>query len=276
VRGYSIHEGRFFNGAEVQSDASVVVLGQTVVDNLLVGDPVGQFVRINNHPFKVIGVFASRGFSGSFNQDDLTLMPIQTAWADALPKDAPRIDQILVQASSASRTAAVKTEITNTLLQRHHILNPAEADFQVRTQQDLIASSERVGTVMQWMLTVVAVIALLTGGIGIMSLMLGSVGERTYEIGIRRAFGAARRHILAQFLIEALLLACFGGLAGLALGYGAASFMSDVVTDLPAPIVTVGAMVLAIGLALAVGIAAGLYPAARAARLQPVDAVRRF
>jgi putative ABC transport system permease protein len=276
VRGYTMGEGRFFNGAEAQSAASVVVLGRTVVDNLLAGDPVGQLVLINNHPFKVIGVFAARGYSGSFNQDDLAVMPLQTAWATVLPKDAPRVDQVLIQAATANKTSAVKTEVTNTLLQRHHITNPAEADFQVRTQQDLLASSERVGTVMQWMLSVVAAIALLTGGIGIMSLLLGSVGERTYEIGIRRAVGAARKHILAQFLVEALLLSCIGGLAGLAVGYGAASFMGDIVTDLPAPIVTTTAVLVAIALAVVVGAVAGLYPAMRAANLEPAEAVRRI
>jgi putative ABC transport system permease protein len=237
---------------------------------------VGQLVLINNHPFKVIGVFAARGYSGSFNQDDLAVMPLQTAWATVLPKDAPRVDQVLIQAATANKTSAVKTEVTNTLLQRHHITNPAEADFQVRTQQDLLASSERVGTVMQWMLSVVAAIALLTGGIGIMSLLLGSVGERTYEIGIRRAVGAARKHILAQFLVEALLLSCIGGLAGLAVGYGAASFMGDIVTDLPAPIVTTTAVLVAIALAVVVGAVAGLYPAMRAANLEPAEAVRRI
>jgi putative ABC transport system permease protein len=276
VRGYTLSEGRFFNGAEAPSGASVVVLGRAVVDALLSGDPVGQLVRINNHPFKVIGVFASRGFSGSYNQDDLAVMPMQTLWADVLPRTEPRIDQVFVEATSPAATSLVKSEVTNALLQRHHITNPAQADFQVRTQHDLVASAERVGTVMQWMLAVVAAIALLTGGIGIMSLMLGSVSERTYEIGIRRAVGATRGNILAQFLLESLLLACFGGLAGIAAGIGVSSFMSQVITDLPAPVVTVAAVIVAAAFAVVIGVAAGLHPAMRAARLQPVEAVRRL
>ena len=276
VRGYALSEGRFFNGAEAPSGASVVVLGRAVVDALLSGDPVGQLVRINNHPFKVIGVFASRGFSGSYNQDDLAVMPMQTLWADVLPRTEPRIDQVFVEATSPAATTLVKSQVTNTLLQRHHITNPALADFQVRTQHDLVASAERVGTVMQWMLAVVAAIALLTGGIGIMSLMLGSVSERTYEIGIRRAVGASRGNILAQFLLESLLLACLGGLTGIAVGIGVSSFMSQVVTDLPAPVVTVAAVVVAAAFAVVIGVAAGIHPAMRAARLQPVEAVRRL
>lgn len=276
VRGYALSEGRFFNGAEAPSAASVVVLGRTVVDSLLSGDPVGQLVRINNHPFKVIGVFAARGFSGSYNQDDLVVMPLQSLWADVLPRTQARIDQVFVQATKPAATSLVKSEVTNTLLQRHHITNPAQADFQVRTQQDLVASAERVGTVVQWMLAVVAAIALLTGGIGIMSLMLGSVSERTYEIGIRRAVGATRGNILAQFLLESLVLACLGGLAGIAVGIGVSSFMSQVINDLPAPVVTGTAIVVAAAFAVVIGVAAGIHPAMRAARLQPVEAVRRL
>ena len=260
VRGYALSEGRFFNGAEAPSGASVVVLGRAVVDALLSGDPVGQLVRINNHPFKVIGVFASRGFSGSYNQDDLAVMPMQTLWADVLPRTEPRIDQVFVEATSPAATTLVKSQVTNTLLQRHHITNPALADFQVRTQHDLVASAERVGTVMQWMLAVVAAIALLTGGIGIMSLMLGSVSERTYEIGIRRAVGASTSELTK----------------GWQLGIGVSSFMSQVVTDLPAPVVTVAAVVVAAAFAVVIGVAAGIHPAMRAARLQPVEAVRRL
>lgn len=276
ARGYTIREGRFLNAAEVQSAASVVVLGQTVVDGMFVGeDPVGQTVRINQHPFTVIGVFASRGYSGSYNQDDLAVMPITALWANVLPTSAPRIEQVLIQATSPNATAQVKNEVTNTLLRRHHITNPAQADFQVRTQQDLIASAERFGTLMKWMLVVIASISLLTGAIGIMSLMLASVRERSYEIGIRRAVGATRGNILSQFLLEALFLSCIGGVVGIALGYGAATFMGSVVTDIPAPVVTYNAVLVAIAVALVVGVGAGLYPAARAASLQPVEAVRR-
>jgi len=276
VRGYSLSYGRFFNGAETGSAASVVVLGKTVVDNLVGGNPIGQFVRINNHPFKVIGVFAARGFSGSFDQDDLAVMPLNSLWADVLPSSAPRIDQVLVQASNPGATDLVKAQVTNTLLQRHRILNPALADFQVRTQRDLVASAERTGTLMQWMLGLIAAIALLTGGIGIASLLLGSVSERTYEIGIRRAVGASRGDIIAQFMLESLLLAVVGGVVGIALGVGVASFFAQIVTDLPAPMISATAVSVAAPFAVVVGVVAGIHAALRAARLQPVDAVRRL
>lgn len=276
TRGYTISEGRFFNAAEVKSSASVVVLGSAVASGIFPGvDPVGQSVTMNNHPLSVIGMFTQRGYSGSYNQDDLVVMPITSTWAYVLPSSAQRVQQVFVQATSPNATARVKDEVTNTLLQRHHIINPIEADFQVRTQQDLLASAQRIGTVMKWMLAVTATISLLTGAIGITSLMLASVRERAYEIGIRRAVGGTRRNILAQFLLEALLLACTGGVAGIALGYGGAALIGELLPDLPTPIVTWTAILAAISVALVIGVGTGLYPAARAARLQPVEAVRR-
>ena len=276
ARGYVMKAGRFFSTPELTSAAPEIILGQTVVEELFPDvDPVGQTVQINSHPFTVIGVFASRGYSGSYNQDDLAVMPITTLWDTVLPPTQPQIQQILVQATSANATGSVQTEVTNTLLRQHQIANPALADFRVQTQQDLVAGAERLGTVMQWMLGVVAVIALLTGAIGIMSLMLATVGERAYEIGVRRAVGASRDDILGQFLIEALLLALLGGVAGIAFGFGGASLIGNFLTDLPAPVVTGLAILVAAAAALVIGVGAGLYPAVRAALLQPVDAVRR-
>jgi len=276
ARGYSLSAGHFFSPVDITNTTSVVVLGQTVVTQIFPNvNPIGQRVSINDHLFMVIGVFAQRGFSGSYNQDDLVALPINTLWGTVLPTSASKIQQILVQASSVNTTSLVQTEVTNTLLRQHQIANPALADFRVQTQQDLVASAERLGTVMQWMLGSVAVIALLTGAIGIMSLMLATVGERAYEIGVRRAVGASREDILGQFLIEALLLAFLGGVAGIALGYGGATFMGDVLTDLPAPVVTGVAVLVAAAAALVIGVGAGLYPAVRAALLQPVEAVRR-
>jgi putative ABC transport system permease protein len=276
ARGYSMKAGHFFSSVDVTNFQSEVILGQTVVAQIFPNvAPVGQIVQINGHPFTVFGVFAPRGFSGSYNQDDLAVVPISTLWTTVLPTSASKIQQILVQATSVNTTSNVATEVTNTLLRQHQIANPALADFRVQTQQDLVASAERLGTVMQWMLGSVAVIALLTGAIGIMSLMLATVGERAYEIGVRRAVGASREDILGQFLIEALLLAFLGGVAGIALGIGGATFMGDVLTDLPAPVVTGVAVLVAAAVALVIGVGAGLYPAVRAALLQPVEAVRR-
>jgi putative ABC transport system permease protein len=274
ARGYTISSGRFISSGDVIGRTAVVVLGQTVVSKIFPNvSPINQTVQINGSTFTVIGVFAPRGFSGSYNQDDLAVMPIETLWGTV--PTLSKIQQILVQARSTGTTSNVQTEVTNTLLRTHQIANPALADFRVETQQDLVASAERLGNVMQWMLGAVAVIALLTGGIGIMSLMLATVGERAYEIGVRRAVGASREDILGQFLIEALLLAVLGGVAGIALGFGGATFMGDVLTDLPAPEVTGLAVLIAAAVALVIGVGAGLYPAVRASLLQPVEAVRR-
>ena len=276
ARGYTLSEGLSFGPSAITAAQPVVILGQTVAREIFPDvNPIGQNVLINGQQFKVIGEYAARGFSGTFNQDDLVVMPISTLWNLVLPQTLPQIQQILVQATSPSTTSAVATEVTNTLLHQHNITDPALADFTVQTQQDLVASAEQLGTVMQWMLGAVAVIALLTGGIGIMSLMLATVGERAYEIGVRRAVGASREDILGQFLLEALLLAVLGGIAGIALGFGGATFMGDVLTALPAPVVTGLAVLVAAGVALVIGVGAGLYPAVRASLLQPVEAVRR-
>lgn len=276
ARGYTLSQGVSFSPAAVSAAQPVVILGPTVARQLFPNvDPIGQTVLINQQGFKVIGEYASRGYSGLYNQDDLVVVPISTLWNLVLPTTLPKIQQILVQASSPSTTANVATEATNTLLRQHGITDPALADFRVETQQDLVASAERLGTVMQWMLGAVGVIALLTGGIGIMSLMLATVGERAYEIGVRRAVGASREDILGQFLIEALLLAVLGGVAGIALGFGGATLMGDVLTDLPTPVVTGLAVLIAGLVALVIGVGAGLYPAVRASLLQPVEAVRR-
>lgn len=277
VRGYGIAEGRFLTDADVNASAAVVVVGQTVVANLFAGvDPVGQTVQINKHPFNVIGVFNSRGTSGPFNEDDLALLPITSLRSYVLPGGSPPIQQILVQAASAAVAQRVKDEVTNTLLQRHHILDPSAADFQVRTQGDLLGAAERLATVMQWTLGALAVTALLTGAVGIGGLMLTRVGERTHEIRVSRVVGAARSDILAQFVIEGVLLACAAGLAGIALGIAATSLTANIMTDMPAPTVTRTAVAVAVAATLIVGALAGLYPGIRASRLEPTNPVRTF
>ncbi len=276
ARGYTLSEGTAFGPTAVTAAQLTVILGATVARQIFPDvDPIGQTVIINNQSFKVAGVYAARGYSGLYNQDDLVVIPISALWQWVLPTGAAQIQQILVQASSTNTTTNGATHVTPTLLRLHNITDPALADFRVVTQQDLVASAQRLGTVMQWMLGAVAIIALLTGGIGIMSLMLATVGERAYEIGVRRAVGASREDILGQFLIEALLLALVGGVAGIALGFGGATFMGDVLTDIPAPVVTGLAVLIAAGVALVIGVGAGLYPAVRASLLQPVEAVRR-
>ncbi len=279
ARGYTLSQGQPFGPSAIAAAQPVVILGQTVARELFPDEsnPIGQ--TFSSHaPGTVQGdrrVRASR-----LLRDTQPRRPRGHADLDPLEFRVFRAVRLRSSKSSCRRqvpstTSAVATEVTNTLLHQHNITNPALADFTVQTQQDLVASAEQLGTVMQWMLGAVAVIALVTGGIGIMSLMLATVGERAYEIGVRRAVGASREDILGQFLLEALLLAVLGGIAGIALGFGGATFMGDVLTALPAPVVTGLAVLVAAGVALVIGVGAGLYPAVRASLLQPVEAVRR-
>lgn len=275
TRGYSVAEGRFFNANDVNASSSVVVLGRTVSDALFAGaDPTGQSVRVNGHTFTVIGVLTGRGFSGTYDQDDLVLMPITSEWAYVLPPGATHIQQIIIQASSPATTDRVRIEVSNTLLRRHHILNPADADFQVRSQQDLVSQAERVGTVMNWTLGAIAAIALLTGAVCLLMLMLARLAERRHEISMSRAIGAARADILTQFVLEPLILACAGGAAGILVGVAATRLTGTIMTDLPVPVVSSTGVAVAAGIALVVGTLAGLYPALRAARMDPAEALR--
>lgn len=273
ARGYSIAEGRFLNQADVNATSSVVVLGQTAVDKLFPGvDPIRQTVRINNNPFTVIGVMAPRGYSGTYDQDDLVLTPISAAWVNVLPTGAPRIQQVVVQATSRAVTGRVKAEVTHTLLRRHDIANPADADFRVLSQHDLVTGAERVTTVMDWTLGAVGAVALGGGAVCILLLMLLRVAERTHEISVSLAIGAARADILTQFLTEALLLAGIAGALGIVLGVAATRLAAGVMRDLPAPTVTGTALAVAAAMAIIVGLSAGIYPALRAAKLRPTDA----
>ena len=277
ARGYTVAEGRFFNASDVNASSSVVVLGRTVSDALFAGaDPTGQLVRINGHTFTVIGVFAGRGFSGTYDQDDLVLMPITSEWAYVLPTGATHIQQIMVQASSPATTDRVGIEVTNTLLRRHHILNPADADFQVRTQHNLVSQTERVGTVMSWTLAAIAAIALLTGAVCLLMLMLARLAERAHEISVSRAIGAARADILTQFVMEPLIVACAACAVGILVGVAATRLTATIMTDLPVPVVSSTAVAVAAGIALVIGTLAGVYPALRAIKIDPAQALRGF
>jgi putative ABC transport system permease protein len=278
VRNYAVQEGDFITQANVQAKSAVAVIGSNVASELFTGgqDPVGQSVRINNIPFRVAGVLVTKGGGGFGNQDDQILVPLTTAMARLQRGRAgagSTVSQISVQVTSPSQMDAAIQQISDILRQRHHVLY--QDDFTVRSQADLLSSANQITGVLTLFLGGVAGISLLVGGIGIMNIMLVSVTERTREIGIRKAVGATRQNVLSQFLTEATILSVLGGLIGVALGAGIAHLVSGLnlgstpITAVVAP----DSILLATLFSLAVGLFFGIYPAYRAAGLNPIDAL---
>jgi putative ABC transport system permease protein len=276
VRNYQLASGQFFSSGEVDASSKVAVIGPTVATNLFSGaDPIGQVMKINRQNFRVIGVFASKGSSGGFNnQDDVVVVPITSAWSYLLGGRGRNVQQIYVEATSAEATAAASTEVTEVLLDRHHISDPTLADFQILSQQDVLNSASQTTGVLTLMLGAIAGISLIVGGIGIMNIMLVTVTERTREIGIRKAIGARRQDILLQFLIESMFLSGLGGALGILIGFGLARVLPLLVSTLPTPIISTPSVFMAFGISVGIGLFFGLYPANRAARLRPIEALR--
>jgi len=276
VRNYQLASGQFFSSGEVDASSKVAVIGPTVASNLFSGaDPIGQVMKINRQNFRVIGVFASKGSSGGFNnQDDVVVVPITSAWSYLLGGRGRNVQQIYVEATSAEATAAASTEVTEVLLDRHHISDPTLADFQILSQQDVLNSASQTTGVLTLMLGAIAGISLVVGGIGIMNIMLVTVTERTREIGIRKAIGARRQDILLQFLIESMFLSGLGGALGILIGFGLARVLPLLVSTLPTPIISTPSVFMAFGISVGIGLFFGLYPANRAARLRPIEALR--
>ena len=274
IRSWPVDRGAQLTTSDVESGAKVAVLGQTVVDKLFgsSADPIGQMVRIKNIPFQVIGVLAKKGQS-AFGQDydDSVYVPVSTFGAKIQGGLHNYINGIVfVGANSAADTTRAETQITNLLRDRHHI-SGVDDDFFIRNLTEL-ANSQQEGTkTMTTLLDAIAAISLLVGGIGIMNIMLVSVTERTREIGLRMAVGAKPRNILLQFLVEAMSLSTMGGLLGVALGVGGASWATTFgwQTQIRPDIVGI-----AVVFSAAVGIGFGLYPAYKASRLDPIDALR--
>ncbi|TMD42982.1 MAG: FtsX-like permease family protein [Chloroflexi bacterium] len=276
VRNYQLASGQFFTAADVDGSSRVAVIGQTTVTNLFgANDPIGQTMKVNGQSFRVIGVFAQKGSSGGFNnQDDIVVVPITSAWNYLLGGRGRNVQQIYVEATSASATTAANTEVTQILLDRHHISDPAQADFQILSQQDVLNSASQTTGVLTLMLGAIAGISLVVGGIGIMNIMLVTVTERTREIGIRKAIGARRQDILLQFLIESMFLSGVGGALGILIAFGLAPVLPLLVSALPSPIISMPSVFMAFGISVGIGLFFGLYPANRAARLRPIEALR--
>jgi putative ABC transport system permease protein len=278
VRNFPVAEGDFIVESNLQSKSTVAVIGANVAQELFPDgqDPVNQTIRINNIPFRVIGVLEAKGGSGFGNADDQILVPITTGMARLQRNRSAAgnlISQISVQVTGGSEMNAATQQIGDVLRQRHHIR--VADDFTIRSQADLLSSANQITGILTLFLGGVAGISLLVGGIGIMNIMLVSVTERTREIGIRKAIGATRRNILAQFLTEATFLSVLGGLIGVGLGVIIAHFVSGInlgATPIHA-IVSPGSILLATMFALAIGLFFGIYPAYRASALNPIDAL---
>jgi len=279
VRNARVSTGEFIQPAHVASRSNVVLLGSVVQERLFGDqDPIGQWIRINNLPFRVIGTLESKGVTGFINQDDVVLVPITTALSRLDPgrsyRGANVITGINVQVVSADLLDEATEQISAVLRRRHHVLY--EDDFAVIGQNELMKTANQIIAIFTFFLGGVAAISLIVGGIGIMNIMLVSVTERTREIGIRKAVGATRRDILVQFLMEAITLTLVGGIIGVLLGSGVTALVSEV--DLGGvtlnPTIGLDAVLLAIGFSAAVGILFGLYPARRAAYLNPIEALR--
>jgi ABC-type antimicrobial peptide transport system permease subunit len=276
VRDWNVAAGSFFTQRDEDAANRVVVLGQTVVDQLFGPgeDPLGAQIRIVDVPFTVIGVLESKGQSGwGQDQDDVLLIPFTTGVRRVLgTKFVGTVDMIFATAASDGEIEAAENEITVLLHERHHIQNGQDDDFTVRDLNEIAKARESASQVMSTLLLTVASISLLVGGIGIMNILLVSVTERTREIGIRMAVGAKSRHILLQFLIEAITLSVAGGLAGAVLGVAGAeaiSFFAEWPT-----VVSPAAIVGSILFSGAVGVFFGFYPARKASRLDPILALR--
>ena len=270
IRDYTVAEGAAFSAEDVTNRLRVALIGQTVATNLFgAADPIGATVQFNGIDFHVVGLLTPKGSNGQQDQDDIVITPI-TAVQDTLAGANAPLSQITIEAKSRGAMTAAADEVTTVLLGTHHISDPTSADFQVLNQATLLSTASSTNSVFTVLLGAVAAISLLVGGIGVMNIMLVTVTERTREIGIRKAIGARRSDILGQFLVEAVLLSLLGGVAGVAGGLIGSRFRIVGVT----PVVAWYSVALAFGVAVAVGLFFGLYPANRAASLRPIEALR--
>jgi putative ABC transport system permease protein len=279
VRNFYPVSGRFLDEQDNAAAARVAVLGQTVYEALFPDGepPVGEIIKINNLNFRVIGLMEEKGGSGFNDQDNLVLVPLNTAQRRLFPARRAdgkmRIDLIYAQVVDSSRQEAAIVQMELALRDSHRLGLDEENDFTVLSQAEIVSAFAQVTSVLTTFLAVIAAISLLVGGIGIMNIMLVSVTERTREIGLRKAVGAKQGDILWQFLTEAITIAVVGGTLGLFLGM-VGTFLIGQLSDSLSPGVAWGSVVLAIGFSAAVGLFFGIFPARRAARLNPIDALR--
>jgi len=277
VREWNLAEGRFFDQGEITRFGKVAILGKTVSSQLFGEDnPVGQVVRIRGIPFEIIGLMETKGQSSQGqDQDDVIFVPLTTGRNRLFGEPRGRIARvgtIMIKAQEGASTQEVEARITDLLRQRHRIAPGMENDFQIRNLTEILKTQEAASKVMSMLLAAVASVSLLVGGIGIMNIMLVSVTERTREIGLRLAVGARGRDIMMQFLVEAMTLATLGGAIGVLLGV----LISWLVAYIAIWNISLNplSIILAVGFSAAIGIFFGYYPAKKAAKMQPIEALR--
>ena len=277
ARNWEIDQGRPFADTEYRSAGKVILIGSTVAEKLFPGeDPLGKIIRVNKVPLQVVGVLGTKGQTPfGTDQDDTAFIPLTTAKKRVLGGrwvKSNLVGQITVKVRDAQDVAEAEQEVATLLRQRHRIGEGAQDDFNIRNISLFLAARAESTRVMGILLASVAAISLIVGGIGIMNIMLVSVTERTREIGLRMALGARRRDILTQFVVEAITLCLLGGLIGVALGIGGSHLIAQT-GDWPV-LIEPQAIMLAVGFSAAVGVFFGFYPARKASRLDPIDALR--
>jgi len=275
VREWQIDRGRFIESLDLANQAKVAVLGATVVEELFgeLVDPLGKMVKISRQNYEIVGILASKGVGGFQNLDDQVLIPLTTAQIKFGGAGNRSLRAINVQVASSDQMDRAQAELTAILRARHGLASSQSDDFNIQNQAQIVETVQETAGTFAVLLASIAAISLLVGGIGVMNIMLVSVTERTREIGIRKAVGARRSDIMAQFLVEAMVLCLLGGVLGVLGGYGGAQLITPLLGGSRA-IVTPNSVAMALGVSVAVGLFFGLYPAGRAAALKPIDALR--
>ena len=271
IRGFTVEKGRAFTSVEEIRSSRVAVLGASTAEALFENqDPLGETFKLQGVNFRVIGILKAKGDQGWFNPDDMVVIPFTTAMNQILGQN--HLSEIDVKAHEDADLTAVEKEIATVLRKRHRLRTGADDDFNIRNQAELVETASSVTQTFTVLLGGIASISLVVGGIGIMNIMLVTVTERTREIGVRKAIGARDRDILRQFLLESILISGLGGMLGIAAGYGAAQGIGHVSRF--SPVIETQSVMLALIVSASVGVFFGYYPARRAARLDPIEALR--
>jgi putative ABC transport system permease protein len=276
IRNFHAARGRFFNQSDMDSYSRVCVLGDTVAQDLFGEEgPLLKSVLIRGELFQVVGVMEHKGANQWVDNDDVVFVPLTTGYNSLFGVNASTgrsVKSVVITATEEDEVNQAQFQITNVLRQRHHIVPPVADDFQIRTQADLMQTAQEVTQVFTLLLGTTAGISLLVGGIGIMNIMLVSVSERTREIGIRKAIGARYSDILCQFVIEAIVLSLTGGVIGIAIGLIGSDLVGRMMNWTTS--VTPVSVILSFAVSIVIGLFFGIYPARRAARLDPIEALR--